>query len=1027
VFILATFTPMKISRLLPLFLLVCQQLLAQWNPNTSVNLEVSTLPVSDLQTVITSTGKTWVAFYHANGGNYDMRAQLLDVDGTKLLGPDGVLVDNQPSGSATFVYSICLDASDNLIVAYQDQRNGSLQSVAYKMSQNGTHLWSPTGVILGAGLAPYPAVLSTGETVISWNESSSNTLKLQKISTAGAPVWTTPVSVMVGTATTTRGQIIPNLNGAFTLVFQRRSFGISTTLFAQRYDNSGTAQWAAPVQLSNQTTASVRYYSGFSEGDVTYYGYYSAQGSRFNSWLQRINADGTLPFGINGSAFSTATGGSDPYQQMTNIASDPQSPVVWSVCSFSNTSQSQYGVFVQKFDKQTGARMLSDNAQQVYPISASFDTQAGDLSLVSDGPFFMSYDASYKIYATRLDATGNFVWPGNRIELSSTTAGPGTPKGRFAFKGLSNGQAIGVWTENRTGVEKAYAQNAVPGTSSVQGFSFSSTQPATATCGVATSLSITLGTTSSGGFSGAISLSASGQPGGTTISFSNNPVTAGSSTAITLNGTHQLAAGTYTVSITGTATGITAQTTTLQFIITQGSAPVISTQPQDATTCTGGNVTFTVSANVGTYQWQQRSDAAGAWANISGATNASLAVSSATIALSGSQYRCIVTSLCGSSTSNSATLTVNAATAITQQPASQTICTGSGTTLSITSTGTDLRYQWQVNTGSGFTDLANGPNYGGVTTNSLSITNSMVSMSGYQYRCVVTGSCGAIVQSNTASLTVHAPATITRSPLQAEACAGAAVSFGIAASSVPPILYQWQVSTNGGSSWSDVPGATSFALTLTTTNNTMNNNRYRCLVSNATCPTTVASTPTLLNVRATPTIALSAQPLTSLLPGQSTTLTATPSANTGGTITTQWSLNGQSSTAIAGTAFVATVANVGSYQVSIAETWPSGLACNNTSAVVTLSATASDKLFIYPSPNNGSFIISYYHGQSSTTSRQVTIYDIKGSLVYQQKFVVTGTYMLLPIEIPAAAAGVYLVVLGDAAGNKLITGKVVVQ
>jgi hypothetical protein len=163
------------------------------------------------------------------------------------------------------------------------------------------------------------------------------------------------------------------------------------------------------------------------------------------------------------------------------------------------------------------------------------------------------------------------------------------------------------------------------------------------------------------------------------------------------------------------------------------------------------------------------------------------------------------------------------------------------------------------------------------------------------------------------------------------------------------------------------------------------------------------------------------------LPGQSTTLTATPSANTGGTITTQWSFNGQSSTAIAGTAFVATVANVGSYQVSIAETWPSGLACNNTSAVVTLSATASDKLFIYPSPNNGSFIISYYHGQSSTTSRQVTIYDIKGSLVYQQKFVVTGAYMLLPIEIPAAAAGVYLVVLGDAAGNKLITGKVVVQ
>jgi hypothetical protein len=240
-------------------------------------------------------------------------------------------------------------------------------------------------------------------------------------------------------------------------------------------------------------------------------------------------------------------------------------------------------------------------------------------------------------------------------------------------------------------------------------------------------------------------------------------------------------------------------------------------------------------------------------------------------------------------------------------------------------------------------------------------------------------------------------------------------------------LYQWQVSTNGGSSWSDVPGATSFALTLATTSNTMNNNRYRCLVSNATCPTTVASTPTLLNVRATPTVALSAQPLTSLLPGQSTTLTATPSASTGGTIATQWNFNGQPSALISGNSYVASVANIGSYQVSITETWPSGLACNNNSAVVSLTATASDRLFIYPSPNNGSFIISYHNSQSGTTSRLVNIYDAKGALVYQQKFSVTGPYMLLPIEIPAAAAGIYVVVLGDATGNKLITGKVRVR
>ena len=232
---------MKKIFLLPLLIFVSTVSFAQWNPNTSVNLEVATLPVADMQSLTTSTGKTWIAFYHENSGNYDMRAQLLDVDGTKLLGTDGVLIDNKPSGTATFVFNICKDANDNLIVAYQDQRSGQLNAVAYKISQTGAHLWSSNGVILGQGLAPYPAVLSNGETVVAWNEATTNTLQIQKISTSGALAWSTPVTVQVGTSNTTRGQVVPNLNGFFTLVFQRRGFGIATTLYAQRYNSSGVA------------------------------------------------------------------------------------------------------------------------------------------------------------------------------------------------------------------------------------------------------------------------------------------------------------------------------------------------------------------------------------------------------------------------------------------------------------------------------------------------------------------------------------------------------------------------------------------------------------------------------------------------------------------------------------------------------------------------------------------------------------------------------------------------------------------
>jgi hypothetical protein len=132
---------------------------------------------------------------------------------------------------------------------------------------------------------------------------------------------------------------------------------------------------------------------------------------------------------------------------------------VWSVCTYTNTSQSQSGVYIQKFDAATGVPLLDPLGKPVYPIGAGSDAQVGKLVLSNDDPLFMSYDVNYKIYATRLNSTGDFVWPGNRVELSSTTASLATPKGRFAFTDITGSQVVAVWYENR-GIEyRAYAQS----------------------------------------------------------------------------------------------------------------------------------------------------------------------------------------------------------------------------------------------------------------------------------------------------------------------------------------------------------------------------------------------------------------------------------------------------------------------------------------------------------------------------------------------------------------------------------------
>ncbi len=64
-------------------------------------------------------------------------------------------------------------------------------------------------------------------------------------------------------------------------------------------------------------------------------------------------------------------------------------------------------------------------------------------------------------------------------------------------------------------------------------------------------------------------------------------------------------------------------------------------------------------------------------------------------------------------------------------------CQGSNITFTAApSTGS---MQWQVNTGTGFTDIINGILYSGVNTATLMINNTQSSMVGYKYRCVYTG------------------------------------------------------------------------------------------------------------------------------------------------------------------------------------------------------------------------------------------------------------------------------------------------
>jgi hypothetical protein len=353
---------------------------------------------------------------------------------------------------------------------------------------------------------------------------------------------------------------------------------------------------------------------------------------------------------------------------------------------------------------------------------------------------------------------------------------------------------------------------------------------------------------------------------------------------------------------------------------------------------------------------------------------------------------------------------------VSVNPLSQTLCVGSNVSFSVAATNA-ATYQWQLSTGGGAF-----ANIGGATASTYSISGITSLLNGNQYRVVVTSACATSVTSNPATLTVVSPVSITTQPVNRELCSGSNTTFAVTATSTETIFFQWQISTNGGASWTDVPGATSATLSLNAVTTGQSGHQYRCRFNNISCSTPAFSNSAVLTVRQLPSVTLAA-PLTSLLPGQTTTLTAAPSGPAGGTQTLSWFLNGAPLTQSGPTRTV-NVEQVGVYRVRIAETFPGGLTCSTESADVTIVAPESDKLFIFPSPNNGKFTVSYYNASGATSQRRIVIVDSEGKKVYDRIFPVSGAYTLLNIDLRTASRGIHIVQVGDATGTRLASGKV---
>ncbi len=229
-------------------------------------------------------------------------------------------------------------------------------------------------------------------------------------------------------------------------------------------------------------------------------------------------------------------------------------------------------------------------------------------------------------------------------------------------------------------------------------------------------------------------------------------------------------------------------------------APSITSQPASTTINSGGTTVLTVAASgtSPTFQWYQ--GASGVTTNpVSGATSSSFTTPSLTATAT---YWARASNSAGSANSNAATVTVITPPTFTSQPSSVTINSGGTTTLTVAASGTSPTFQWYVGASGDTANPVSGATSASFTTPALTANTS--------YWARASNTAGT-ANSNSATVNVRIPPSITLAPAPAVVVSGNTATFTIAASGTTP-TFQWYAG-NSGVTTDPIVGATGLSFT----------------------------------------------------------------------------------------------------------------------------------------------------------------------------------------------------------------------
>ncbi len=385
---------------------------AGWSSDPSQNLAVADGGSDQTQPKLAPGGQAmWVSWFDGIATGYDVRVQQLDAGGNEVFAHDGLGVADR-AFTSTQDYGLSADDEGNALLAFRDDRPGSVQITAAKVTIAGAMPWGANGVQLTSTTdfvaSPRIASAPDGGCVVAWTQNASTRLRM--LDADGVPQWAGDVILTPATGSYS----VSDLHRAgdaviLSFVHQTGGFGSPRHLLAQKFDAAGAALWdPAHVKVFDGGSLQFGNFPAFvPDGDGgAVFSWYDASSTALQCYVQHVLGDGTEAFAHNGVSVST---NATRVRVSPSVWFEPGDGAITAYWEELDATQSQSGVYGQRFDA-SGTRLWGAEGAVVVPVGAASTPMvrsAGNFVFWSAVPSF----GQDRLYGARLATNGTIDLP----------------------------------------------------------------------------------------------------------------------------------------------------------------------------------------------------------------------------------------------------------------------------------------------------------------------------------------------------------------------------------------------------------------------------------------------------------------------------------------------------------------------------------------------------------------------------------------------------------------------------------------